>query len=115
VRVAQRGLALQLAAIAAGEGRMIQAGAMLVEPVSCAIGVGVQAEQLPSVKRVHGVVEAAGLLVLVGNGLGGEQLAGPASCVAPGQSRSPRHGDRWEPRHGSLLVDGGTFRWPPVS
>jgi hypothetical protein len=79
-RVQARGPALQLAAIAAGEGHMIQAGAMLVEPVTCATGVGVQAEQLSSIKREHGVVEAAGLLVLVENGLGGEQLAVPASA-----------------------------------
>jgi hypothetical protein len=59
---------------------MIQAGAMRVEPVSCAIGLGVQAEQLPSIKREHGVVEAVGLLVLVENGLGGQQLAKPASA-----------------------------------
>lgn len=59
---------------------MIQAGAMRVEPVSCAIGLGVQAERLPSIKREHGVVEAVGLLVLVENGLGGQQLAKPASA-----------------------------------
>ena len=48
---------------------------MRVEPVSCVIGLGVQAERLPSIKREHGVVEAVGLLVLVENGLGGQQLA----------------------------------------
>ena len=68
---------------------MLQAGAMRVESVSCAIGLGVQAEQLPSIKREHGVVEAAGLLVLVENGLGGEQLARAASA-----SPQVSHGNR---------------------
>jgi hypothetical protein len=71
---------------------MIQAGAMLVEPVTCATGVGVHAEQLPSIKREHGVVEAAGLLVLVENGLGCPAARCTSECFAPDQSRSRRHG-----------------------
>ena len=114
-RVQARGPALLLAAIAADEGHMIQAGAILVEPVTCAIGLGVQAEQLPSIKGEHGVVEAAGLLVLVENGLACPAARCTSECFAPDQSRSPRHGRSVETLHSSLLVDGATFRWPPVS
>jgi len=85
-RVQARGPALQLAAIATSEGDMIQAGAMLVEPVTCATGVGVHAEQLPSIKREHGVVEAAGLLVLVENGLGCPAARCTSECFASDQS-----------------------------
>jgi hypothetical protein len=42
--VQARGPAFQLAAVTAGEGHMIQAGAILVEPVTRTAGVGVQAE-----------------------------------------------------------------------
>ena len=74
--VQARGPPLQLTAVTAGEGHMIQAGAMLVESVTGGMGVGMQAEQLPSVEREHGVVKAPGLLVLVENGLGsGRQMA----------------------------------------
>jgi len=62
---------LQLTAVTAGEGNMIQAGAMLVESVICGIWVRMQAEQLSSAEREHGVVKAPDLLVLVENGLGG--------------------------------------------
>jgi len=62
---------LQLPAVTAGEGDMIQAGAMLVESVTRAIGVGMQAEQLPATEHEHGVVKAPDLLVLIKNGLGG--------------------------------------------
>src|SRR5271165_3010169 len=63
--VQARGPGLQLIAVAAGERNMIQAGAVLVESVTCGLGVGMQAEQLPSAEREHGVVKAPGLLVLV--------------------------------------------------
>lgn len=39
---------LQLTAVTAGEGDMIQAGAMLVKSVTRAIRMGMQAEQLPA-------------------------------------------------------------------
>lgn len=42
---------LQLGTVPAGEGDVIQAGAVLVEPLSRGAGVGVQAEQLASVKN----------------------------------------------------------------
>ena len=62
-----RGPGLQLIAVTAGEGNMIQAGTMLVEPVTCSPGVRMQAEQLPA-EREYGVVKSSGLLVLVENG-----------------------------------------------
>jgi hypothetical protein len=58
----------QLTAVTGGEGNMIQAGAVLVESVTCGLGMGMQAEQLPCTEREHGVVKAASLLVLVENG-----------------------------------------------
>ena len=100
-RVQARGPALLLAAISADEGHMIQAGAILVEPVTCAIGLGVQAELLPSIKREHGVVEAV-------TACPRREWAPPApaarctsECFAPDQSRSPRHGRSVETLHSS--------------
>jgi hypothetical protein len=57
--VRARGPGLQLSTVTAGEGHMIEAGAMLIEPATCAIEVGVQAEQLPSIEREHRVVKTA--------------------------------------------------------
>ena len=53
--VQARGPGLQLTTVTAGEGHMIEAGAMLIEPATCAIGVGMQAEQLPSIECEHRV------------------------------------------------------------
>jgi hypothetical protein len=69
--VQARGPRLQLIAVTAGEGNMIQPGTMLIEPVTCGLGMGMQAEQLPAAEREHGVVKSSGLLVLIENGPGG--------------------------------------------
>jgi hypothetical protein len=87
-----RGPGLQLIAVTTGEGNMIQAGTMLVEPVTCGPGVRMQAEQLPAAEREYGVVKSSGLLVLVENGPGGQQPAVPAKCFAPDQSPSQQRG-----------------------
>jgi hypothetical protein len=81
---------------------------MLVEPVTCGLGVRMQAEQLPAAEREHGVVKASGLLVLVKNGPGGQQLAVPASASPQISHRHSDVGDRRELRHGGLLTDGAT-------
>jgi hypothetical protein len=69
----------QLITVVAGERNMIEAGAVLVESVTCGPGVGMQAEQLPSTKREHGVVKAPRLLVLVQDRPGAQQLAVPVA------------------------------------
>jgi hypothetical protein len=95
---------LQLTTVTAREGNMIQTGAMLVESVTGGTGVGVQAEQLPATEREHGVVKAPDLLVLVENGLGGQQLAVPASASPEISHSHSDVGDRRELRHCGLLV-----------
>ena len=105
----------QLTAITAGEGNMIQAGAMLVEYVTCSLGMRMQAEQLPSTEREHGVMKAPSLLVLVENGLGGQQLAVPASASIEISHRHGDMGDRRKLRHSGLLTDGGNVEWLPMS
>src|SRR5208337_407088 len=104
--VQARGPGLQLIAVAAGERNMIQAGAVLVESVTCGLGVGMQAEQLPSAEREHGVVKAPGLLVLVQDRLGGQQPAIPAGASLEVSHGHSDMGDRRELRHGGLLIDG---------
>ncbi len=104
--VQARGPGLQLTTVTAGEGHVIEAGAMLIEPATCAIGVGVQAEQLPSIEREHRVVKTAGLLVLVEHGRGAQQLAVPASASVQISHGHRDVGDRWKLGHSSLLVDG---------
>jgi hypothetical protein len=69
----------QLITVVAGERNMIEAGAALVESVTCGPGVGMQAEQLPSTEREHGVVKAPRLLVLVQDRPGAQQLAVPVA------------------------------------
>jgi hypothetical protein len=69
----------QLITVVAGERNMIEAGAVLVESVTCGPGVGMQAEQLPSTEREHGVVKAPRLLVLVQDRPGAQQLAVPVA------------------------------------
>ena len=98
---------LELTAVTAGEGNMIQAGEMLVESVTCGTGVRMQAEQLPSTEREHGVVKVPSLLVLVENGHGGQQLAVPASASREISHSHSDMGDRWKLRHSGLLADGG--------
>ena len=71
---------LQLTAVTAREGNMIQASAVLVEYVTRGIAVRMQAEQLPSTDREHSMVKAPDLLVLVQDRLGGQQLAVPAGA-----------------------------------
>ena len=90
---------LQLTAVTAGEGNMIQAGAMLVESVTCGIWVRMQAEQLSSAEREHGVVKAPDLLVLVENGLGGQQPAVPAGASLQISHSHSDVGDGWKLRH----------------
>jgi len=96
---------LQLTAVTAGEGDMIQAGATLVESVTRGTGVGMQAEQLPAADREHGVVKAADLLVLIENGLGGQQRTIPARASLKISHCHSDVGDRRELRHGGLLMD----------
>jgi len=96
----------QLTAVTAGEGNMIQAGAVLVESVTCRLGMRMQAEQLPSTEREHGVVKAAGLLILVENGLAGQQLAVPASASIEISHRHGDMGDWRKLKHSGLLIDG---------
>jgi hypothetical protein len=103
-----RGPGLQLTAITAGEGNMIQAGTMLIEPVTCGLRVRVQAEQLPAAEREYGVVKSSGLLVLVENGPGAQQPAVPASASLQISHRDSDVGDRRELRHSGLLTDGAT-------
>jgi hypothetical protein len=71
---------LQLLAVAAGERNMIKTGAVLIEGVTCGLGVGMQAQELPSPEREHGVVKTSGLLVFVQDRLGAQQLAIPAGA-----------------------------------
>src|SRR5207247_1640007 len=94
--VQARGPRLQFIAVAAGEGNMIQAGTMLIEPVTCGLAMGMQAEQLPAAERENGVVKPSGLLVLVENGPGGQQLAVPASASLQISHRHSDVGDRRE-------------------
>jgi len=103
-----RGPGLQLTAVTAGEGNMIQAGTMLVEPVTCGLRVRVQAEQLPAAEREDGVVKSSGLLVLVENGPGAQQPAVPASASLQISHRHSDVGDRRELRQSGLLTDGAT-------
>jgi hypothetical protein len=63
--VEPRGPLLELAAVGAAEGHVVETGAALVELVTRAGREGVQAEQLTAVEGVHGVVEAPLGLVLV--------------------------------------------------
>src|ERR1700751_3881971 len=63
-----------------------------------------QAEQLPATEREHGVVKAPDLLVLVENGLGGQQLAVPASGSLQISHGYGDAGDRRGPTHCGLLV-----------
>jgi hypothetical protein len=51
---------------------------VLVEAVIRGPGMGVHAEHLTALEREHRVAEATGLLVLVRDGLGGEQLTVPS-------------------------------------
>ena len=83
---------------------MIQTGAMLVESVTGATRMGMQAEQLPATEREHGVVKAPDLLVLVENGLGGQQFAVPASASLEISHSQSDVDDRRELRHCGLLV-----------
>jgi hypothetical protein len=94
---------------------MIQAGTMLVEPVTCSPGVRMQAEQLPPAEREYGVVKSSGLLVLVENGPGGQQPAVPASASLQISHRHSNVGDRRELGHSGLLTDGGTCARLPRS
>jgi hypothetical protein len=103
-----RGPGLQLIAVTAGEVNMIQAGTMLVEPVTCGLGVRMQAEQLPAADREYGVVKSSGLLVLVENGPASQQPAVPASASLQISHRHSDVGDRRELRHSGLLIDGAT-------
>ena len=68
---------LQLAATQACEGHVIEAGAALVKGVARRLGVGVQAEQLPSRQGVDRVVERSTLLVFVENRLRAKQRRVP--------------------------------------
>jgi hypothetical protein len=110
-----RGPGLQLTAVTAGEGNMIQAGTTLIEPVTCGLRVRVQAEQLPAAEREYGVVKSSGLLVLVENGLGAQQPAVPASASLQISHRHSDVGDRRELRHSGLLTDGATCARLPRS
>jgi hypothetical protein len=70
--VQSRGPLLQVAAVLAGKGDMIQPCAVLVESVTRAPRVRVQAEKLPSVECEDRVVEAPDVLVFVENGRGAQ-------------------------------------------
>jgi hypothetical protein len=85
---------------------MIKAGAVLVEYVTYGPGVGMQAEQLPSADREHGVVKAPGLLVLVQDRPGAQQLAVPAGTPVKVSHGHSDMGDRRELSHSGLLIDG---------
>jgi hypothetical protein len=77
---------------------------MLIEAVTCAMGVGMQAKQLSPTEREHGVVKAPNLFVLVENGLGGQQFAVPARASLQISHGHCDVGDRWELRHSSLQI-----------
>lgn len=96
----------QFITVAAGERDMIKAGAVLVEPVTRGPGVGMQAEQLPSAEREHGVVEVPGLLVLIQDRPAAQQLAVPAGASLKVSHGYCDMGDRRELRHCGLLIDG---------
>ena len=96
----------QLVTVAAGERNMIKASAMLVESVTCGPGMGMQAKQLPSAEREHGVVKAPGLLVLVQDRPGTQQLAVPAGAPVKVSHGHGDMGDRRELRHSGLLIGG---------
>ena len=91
--------ALRLTAVAAGEGHMIQAGAMLVESVTGGMRVGMQAEQLPAAEREHGVVKVPGLLVLIQDRPAAQELAVPAGASLKVSHGHSDMGDRREVRH----------------
>src|SRR5262245_48522941 len=104
--VQARRLLLQLGAVLAGEGDMVQTGAMLVETLTCGLGVCVQPEQLPSAEDEDGVVEA-GRLVLVEDGRRREQFAVPAGASLEIGHCYSDMGDGWKVRHSSLLIEPG--------
>jgi hypothetical protein len=68
---------------------------VLVESVTCGPGVGMQAEQLPSTEREHGVVKAPRLLVLVQDRPGAQQLAVQSRCLASARLAGSGSGPRW--------------------
>jgi hypothetical protein len=85
---------------------MIKAGAVLVESVTRGLGVGMQAEQLPSAERKHGVVKVPGLLVLIQDRPVAQQFAVPAGASLKVSHGYCDMGDRRELRHCGLLIDG---------
>jgi hypothetical protein len=85
---------------------MVQAGAMLIEQVMNGLRMPVQAEQLPSIQREHRVVETPEMLVLVENGLGGEQVGIPAGTSLKIGDGHSDVGEGWELRHCGLLTGG---------
>lgn len=81
---------LQLTAVTAAEGHMVQAGAVLIEPVTRGIGVGMQPEQLTSTDDEHRMVKSPVLLVLVEHRLSGQEFAVPPGAAL---QISYSHGD----------------------
>lgn len=62
--------ALQLRTVRATKGKMVKTGPVLIETAIRGItGMRVQTEQLAATDRVHRVVESAGRLILVQDGL----------------------------------------------
>ena len=96
----------QLITIAAGERNMIKAGAVLIEPVTGGLGMGMQAEQLPSAEREHGVMKVPALLVLIQDRPAAQQFAVPAGASLKVSHGYSDMGDRRELRHCGLLIDG---------
>ena len=86
---------------------MIQAGAMLVESVTGGMRVGMQAEQLPSTEREHGVVKAP---ACSSSSRTGSAASSPLYQRVL-RSRSVTVTAKWaiggNSGHSSLLVDGG--------
>jgi hypothetical protein len=70
-----------------------------------------QAEQLPSAERKHGVVKVPGLLVLIQDRPAAQQLAVPAGASLKVSHGYCDMGDRRELRHCGLLIDGERENW----
>ena len=88
---------LQLRGAGEGEAHVVEAGARSSNGPRTRAHVRVEPEELAAVEQEHGVVEGAGLLVLVEHGLGAEQAGVPlvlrsrsetviATCCRPGKA-----------------------------
>ena len=101
--VQPRGLLLQFRPVTARERNMVQTSAMLIEGLRRAPGMGVQPEQLPTIKREHRVVKTTHLLILIKHRLRTEQPAIPTrASIQVGHSHR-NMSSRRKHRHSSPL------------